>query len=119
MHLDQACDLFLTYLMVEKRLAKQTIEAYAVDLRQFREACEREVEAVTATDILGFLRRQVRASRGVRTQARKLVALRGLFRHLRAERYIKEDPTSDVDLPRFGRKLPVVLTQGEVLRLVE
>jgi integrase/recombinase XerD len=119
MDLDEACDVFLTYLKVEKRLAPKTVEAYASDLRQFRDACEKDAKAVTGADVLAFLRKQVDEGAGVRTQARKLVALRGLFRHLRAERYIDGDPTGDIDLPRFGRKLPVVLSCEEVIRLIE
>jgi len=119
MHLDEACDLFLTYLKVEKRLAPKTVEAYATDLRQFREQVDKDAGKVTGADVLAFLRKQLDGGAGVRTQARKLVALRGLFRHLRAERYIDGDPTGDIDLPRFGRKLPVVLTREEVIRLIE
>ena len=119
MDLDEACDVFLTYLKVEKRLGAKTVEAYATDLRQFREACSKDAKSVTGADVLAFLRKQVDEGAGVRTQARKLVALRGLFRHLRAERYIDGDPTGDIDLPRFGRKLPVVLSREEVIRLIE
>jgi integrase/recombinase XerD len=119
MNLDEACDVFLTYLKVEKRLAPKTVEAYATDLRQFREQVDKDAGKVTGADVLAYLRKQLDAGAGVRTQARKLVALRGLFRHLRAERYIDGDPTGDIDLPRFGRKLPVVLTREEVIRLIE
>jgi len=42
------------------------------------------------------------------------VALRQLFKHLRLEKHIEQDPTSAVDLPRIGRKLPEVLTLEEV-----
>ena len=51
-----------------------------------------------------------RAKIAARSQARNLVALRQLFRHLRAERHIARDPTADLELPRIGRPLPVMLT---------
>jgi integrase/recombinase XerD len=53
-----------------------------------------------------------------RSQARNLVALRQLFRHLRAERQIARDPTEDLELPRIGRALPVTLTLAEVEELL-
>ena len=54
------------------------------------------------------------AKLAVRSQARNLVALRNLFKHLRAERYVDRDPTADLELPRVGRPLPEVLTLDEV-----
>ena len=53
-----------------------------------------------------------------RSQARRLVALRQLFKFLKGERIVAADPTEDVDLPRFGRKLPDFLTIDEVDRLL-
>ena len=59
-----------------------------------------------------------KAKLAARSQARNLVALRQLFRHLRAERHIARDPTADLELPRIGRPLPVVLTLREVEELL-
>ena len=53
-----------------------------------------------------------------RSQARRLVALRQLFKFFKGERIIAVDPTEDVDLPRFGRKLPEYLSIEEVDRLL-
>ena len=39
---------------------------------------------------------------------------RQLFRFFKGERIISVDPTEDVDLPRFGRKLPEYLSTEEV-----
>ena len=49
-----------------------------------------------------------------RSQARRLIALRQFFKFLKAEKIAPIDPTEDVDLPRFGRKLPDYLTIDEV-----
>src|SRR6185295_14044939 len=46
------------------------------------------------------------------------IALRQLFKFLKAERVIAVDPTEDIDLPRYGRKLPDFLTVEEVDRLL-
>jgi len=42
------------------------------------------------------------------------VALRQFFRFLKTERLCEANPTEDVDLPRFGRRLPSFLTVAEV-----
>ena len=55
----------------------------------------------------------------VRTQARVASSLRAFFRFLWRERYIEEDPSDLVPVPRVGRKLPDVLSEEEVFRLLE
>ncbi len=122
MQLDSAIDLYLDYLKVERNLAANSISAYATDLAKFRAFCGdkaiSEVAAVSSGLILEFLIRLSSARLAVRTQARHLVALRGLFRYLRGERLVEADPTSAVELPRVGRRLPEVLTLAEVERLL-
>jgi integrase/recombinase XerD len=46
------------------------------------------------------------------------VAVRGLFRFLCAERYLAKDPAEAASLPRPVRRLPSVLSQAEVERLL-
>src|SRR4051794_41931589 len=53
-----------------------------------------------------------------RSQARRLIALRQFFKFLKAEKIAPTDPTEDVDLPRFGRKLPDYLTVEEIDQLM-
>lgn len=124
MHLDSAIDVYLDHVKLERGLSRNTVEAYARDLRDFRQWVERE-----APDGLDVTRLEPRhlfayvvalASRlAVRSQARHVVALRGLFRHLRAERHLTRNPTEDLELPKLGRKLPSVLSLDEVERLLE
>ena len=44
--------------------------------------------------------------------------MRGLFRFLQAERYVKVDPTRTLDGPKLARKLPEILTVAEVDRVL-
>src|SRR5512138_2535525 len=110
MELDRAIDLYLDHIKIERNLAKNSVMAYAADLAKLRAFCAQHevdaIEAVTQAHILELLIELSSAKLSVRTQARQLVALRGLFRFLRAERHISVDPTAAVDLPRVGRKLP-------------
>ena len=120
--LDHAIDAFLGHLKVERRLARNTLSAYAGDLSVFAEVCERRgvtaAERVAPTDVLAFLRARLEAGASARTQARNLVAVRGLYRYLRAERRVEADPTADLALPRIGRKLPSFLGPKEVEALL-
>ena len=122
MDLDQAIDLFLQYVKIERNLSPNTVESYGRDLGKFRAFCAgRGVDAldqVQSQTVLEFLIHLSTNKMSVRTQARNLVALRGLFKHMRRERIMDVDPTAAVELPRAGRKLPEVLPMDEVERFL-
>jgi integrase/recombinase XerD len=120
--LDGAIDLYLDHVKVERGLSRNTVLAYGRDLGAFRAFCQAEriadAEAVEARHVLRYLVGLAERRLAVRSQARALVALRGLYRHLRAEQRVDRDPTADVELPRVGRPLPEVLSVEEVDRLL-
>jgi integrase/recombinase XerD len=116
---------FLAYLEFERGLSRNTLDAYRTDLLQFgRFLEEREVSALEATpaDIADFL--EVLAKGGERPPAspatihRKSACLRSFYRHLRRDGLLETDPTATLSTPRRSRKLPQVLTRGEVEKLL-
>ena len=118
MDLDQAIDLYVQYVKIERNLAPNTVESYSRDLAKFRAHCAacdvHQLAQVQAQTVLEFLIELSSSKMSVRTQARNLVALRGLFAHMRREKLMEVDPTASVELPKIGRKLPEVLTLQEV-----
>ena len=118
MELDQANDLFLDYCRVERNLARNTVAAYQRDLSRFASMCERrgvsQVEAIDQSLILDHLIELSKAKLAARSQARALVTLRNLFKHLCRERILPANPTAFVELPKLGRKLPEVLSVSDV-----
>jgi integrase/recombinase XerD len=117
---------FLAYLEFERGLSRNTLEAYRSDLLQFGRFLDtRKVSAVDAspadvTDFLTFLATGGPESRPASpaTIHRKSACLRSFYRHLRREGLRESDPTASLSAPRRGRKLPQVLTRGEIERLL-
>ena len=117
---------FLAYLEFERGLSRNTLEAYRSDLLQYgRFLDERDVSAVDAgpVDVSDFLTRLATGSTDHRpaspaTIHRKSACLRSFYRHLRREGLRESDPTAALSTPRKSRKLPHVLTRGEVERLL-
>ena len=120
--LDRAIDLFLDHTKIEKGLSPNTVQAYARDLCRFREFCAKakvdDATVVTEQVVVDFLLELSRRELAIRSQARNLVAIRGLFKFLRAERHVERDITQQIELPRLPRQLPEVLTLDEVERLL-
>ncbi len=122
MDLDHAIDLYLMHIKVERGLAQNTVEAYAGDLRVFWDWALRndldQVAEFTPRSVVDYLLWLSRQGLSNRTQARRLVALRGMFKFLCGYHHLPKDPTAAVELPRMGRRLPVVLSFGEVEQLL-
>ena len=118
---DVLADGYLDHLRVERGLARNTVEAYARDLARFGRHLEEErlpVHGLRPEEITRFLVRLSREGLSARSQARLLSAVRGLFRFALRERLLTEDPTARVDLPKLSRRLPSVLTEGDVSALL-
>jgi integrase/recombinase XerD len=117
---------FLAYLEFERGLSRNTLEAYRGDLLQLgRFLAERELSALDATpaDISDFLTQLATGDPDHRpaspaTIHRKSACLRSFYRHLRREGLRESDPTASLSAPRRSRKLPQVLTRGEVEELL-
>jgi integrase/recombinase XerD len=119
---DDAIALYLDHVKVERGLGKNTVLAYGRDLQRLgrflAEAGLGEVHEVEARHLFRYVVSLAEAGLAVRSQARNVVVVRGLFKHLRAERHLERDPTADLELPRVGRPLPVVFGEDEVARLL-
>lgn len=119
MKIDEAIDGFIFHLRAERNLAKNSVLAYSRDLAQFAETfAEHQVTEITAIEIADFMASQLDDGIKTRSLARKLSAIRGLFKYLRISGEIIKDPTAHVDTPRYGKRVPDVLSLDEVEMLL-
>jgi integrase/recombinase XerD len=117
---------FLAYLEFERGLSRNTLEAYRTDLLQcgrFLERRGRTALAASSADVADFLAELAaggpdRPPASTATVHRKTACLRSFYRHLRREGLLDSDPTATLSAPRRSRKLPHVLTRGEIDHLL-
>ncbi len=123
MNLDAAIDDYLQQLKVERRLRPNSLAAYAQDLRELASFLVARIgETVPLARIeppllIAYLQ-SIAPTLAARSQARRLVAMRGLFRYLREEGEVEVDPTQGLRSPRLAQKLPSLLGREEVLALL-
>jgi integrase/recombinase XerD len=116
---------FVAHLEFERGLSRNTLEAYRSDLLQFgRFLDDRGLTAFSAApvdiaDFLASLGGSDGRTASPATVHRKSACLRSFYRHLRREELLESDPTAELAPPRRGRRLPQVLSRGEVARLLE
>jgi integrase/recombinase XerD len=120
--LDEAVDTYLDHLKVERHLARHTLESYGRDLSKFvgfaTARGRADVDDVTLGDITDHMLALAAQKLAARSRARALVAIRGMFRHLVGERWLDGDPTELVDAPKLPRRLPGVLGQEAIAKLL-
>jgi integrase/recombinase XerD len=118
----QPVEAFLEMLAAERGAARNTLEAYRRDLEDFIgyvERAGRSLPAVGPADIGAYLRELSQAGLAPASRARRLSALRQLFKFLAAEGVIAEDPAQGFAGPKKARALPKTLSVAEVDRLIE
>ncbi len=113
--------IYLDYLSVEKGLAKNSLSAYAADLRHFGHFLRQrgtEIDRVERIEIVRYFQSLRGAGISARSVARALAAIRGLFRFLVAERHLKNDPTENLENPKLWSTLPKTLHSTEIEALL-
>src|SRR5262245_46625273 len=112
---------FLEMLAAERGAASNTLQAYRRDLEDFLSFLEgrgNELARVAPNEISAFLRARSEAGLAATSRARRLSAIRQLFKFLVGEGLVAEDPTLGISGPKQGRPLPKTLSVAEVDRLI-
>ena len=114
-------ELFLDMLAAERGAAANTLAAYRRDLDDFTahlRAARRSLATARGDDVRAYLAALAARGFSAASGARRLSAIRQLYRFLFAEGHRGDDPAAAVEGPRRGRPLPKVLSTGDVDRLL-
>lgn len=109
------------YLLLEKGLSKNTIEAYMTDLQKFSTYVAqhylsyRDISYIHLQDFLSSLHDQNISPRSV---ARILSGVKSFFKFMLLDQYIDHDPSELLEAPKIGYKLPQVLSVEEIDRIL-
>jgi integrase/recombinase XerD len=120
-HADAWIDAYLDQLRVERGLRPKTLEAYASDLARFVQLLTADGRGVADADagaVSKVLLRLTDQQLSARSQARFLSSLRGLYKYLVREGHVQDDPLRLLSSPRLARKLPNLLSERDVIRLL-
>ncbi len=116
---DPAIAAFVHELHFERGRSARTAEAYARDLEFFAAYLGRAATGATRADVKAFVA-ELAGKRRYRPAAirRKLVALRRFYRYLVVEGVRGDDPMVGIEPPKLPKRLPQVLREDDVARLM-
>lgn len=109
---------FTVYLEKEKRMAKNSREAYRRDIAEFtafaKERGLADASEATNTDVIAWLHELKSAGRSAATVNRKVASLRAYFRYLIGKGIVREDPTNNIRSPKIERREVEYLSMQEI-----
>jgi integrase/recombinase XerD len=112
-----AIDRFLDAVWMERGLSPNTLSAYRADLTaldRWLQSHGTGIIAAKRADLLAFIAWRVESGARPRSTARQLSSFRRFYRYFLRDGAVKEDPTSQIAMPKIGRSLPKSLTEEEV-----
>lgn len=118
--MNETADRFLNHLKIERGLAGNTVEAYSRDLNRFYDFLSRKKTSpfrVTGEEISEYIN-QLGGRLSSRSIVRNASVIRMFFRFMLSVKEIKKNPARLLESPKLPKKLPGVLSQREVERLL-
>lgn len=106
-----------TYLKLERGLSDNSVTAYELDfkrLKTYMEAHQINVVRATFDDLQAFVFETFKEIKSAKTQARLLSSIHSFYRFLLYHRYIEQDPSELLEMPRVEKHLPEVLSLEEI-----
>lgn len=113
---------YITYLKIEKGLAKNSIDSYGRDVKKLVSYLEDNniiispvhINETTIQEFIYSISKNINA----RSQARLISGIRNFFEYLIFEDYRKDNPTDLIETPKIGLKLPDTLAIEDIDKLI-
>ncbi len=133
---------YILYLQAIKNRSPKTVNGYYIDLRTFfrfllihnkiinndaifseiqiQNIDENIIKSVTKLDIYEFLHFSTNhLENNSASRARKTSSIKGFYKFLTTNGYIKDNPTANIEVPANKKRLPKYLTLDESITLLE
>lgn len=118
--MNECIEEYINYIYIERKLSKNTKEAYLRDLTFFKEYLNnKNIEDISTYDIKNYINHLDNNKESQRTIARKIVSIRTFFDFLVREKIITNNPCEKIESPKQAKTLPKTLNIEEVNKLLD
>lgn len=113
-------DEYINYVYIEKKLSKNTKEAYLNDLEEFCNYINNpNIKSINTDDIRDYINHLAEEKQKDKTIARKIVSIKTFFEYLIKNNIIDNNPSEKISSPKLKKSIPKVLNINEINKLLE
>lgn len=111
-------DEFIDYLRFEKKYSENTISSYKRDLNKMNLYLKKDFIKLTKADIQKYIQ-DLSKNKNSNTISRIISSLKSFYKFLEINKYTNTNPLTTIISPKTARKLPKVLSEEEVNKLLD
>ena len=111
-------DEFIDYLRFEKKYSENTISSYKRDLNKINSYLKKDFIKLTKADIQKYIQ-NLSKNESSNTISRTISSLKSFYKFLEINKYTNTNPLTTIISPKTARKLPKVLSEEEVNKLLD
>jgi len=124
MNWKRALEEYRNYLVLEKALSDNTVEAYLRDVSKLSSYCVLNAELtdctkVTVDTLRDFIVELHEQEASSKSQARIISGIKSFFHYLCLENIIEANPSDKIDRPKLERKLPDTLSKEDIDKIIK
>lgn len=119
--MSQILDDFVDDLTNNKKLSENTIESYSRDIKQYLSYLEEnniDFKGAKRGNIIAYILYLKKENKAPSSISRSIASIRSFYHFLLKNNIINYDPTIDLESPKVEKKMPEILTIGEVEKLL-
>ena len=109
---------FIDYLRFEKKYSENTIVSYQNDLKKALIFFKNDFNNLTKKDIQNYIM-QLSKEENSASVSRSISTLKSFYKFLELNKYAKNNPLTTITNPKTPKKLPKVLSEEEVDKLLD
>jgi integrase/recombinase XerD len=114
---------YLSSLQFERNLSVNTIKSYRNDLNSLinflKEKNIKDPSEITSQHLTSFFKVISKLELSSRSSARYYSSIKGFFKYLFANDYLKKNPMERLSAPKVSKSLPIVLNFNEVEKILD
>lgn len=116
--MDREIDLFISYLLIDKKYSQHTIDSYTNDLNKFSSYINKPVAQINKDDIIGILKKLNDENLSNSSINHFVTVLRSFYKFLVINNIVKENIMNFISSPKREKHLPKVLSEEEIDNLL-
>ena len=118
--LNELIEEFLRYLLIDRGYSNNTIESYKRDLDRFLEFNKnKDINNINNDDLKKYIKYLNTENLNEKSIARNISSLKSFYKFLSIQKYINNNPSDALYLPKVKKSLPNILTEEDIFKLLD